>query len=395
MTSSWWSVSKRFAVARARQLVEGRILEPDRERRDGARDLLAHEREHGRRVEAAGEEHADRHVAHEVASHRVGEEVAERLDAVANGELLGLARVLEPPVGVHLDAALVGHQQMARHHLLDALVAGERRGHVTEGQVVVEGLEVRLAIDVGGHQRLQLRREQQLVRIGTEVQRLDAQPVTPDDQAAPPRIPEGEGEHASQVGREVELVVLVQVENDLDVAARPEAVSAVLQRRRELTVVVDLAVADEPQRLVLVGDRLHAALEVDDREAAHPHGQRAARHHGAAVGPAVHERVAHGLDRPPRRGVGLAPVAPEREQVKSSGDSTHDLCSSLGVLQAARADRHPRRSHCTPWCRTSKAPASLRSKSASESSRARSSRASASGSLPAVTGPGRVATARR
>src|SRR6186713_358689 len=60
-------------------------------------------------------------------------------------------------------------------------------------------------------------------------------------------------------------------------------------------------------------------------------------------------------------------------------------------FQAARAERHPRRSHCTPWWRTSKAPASLRSKSARVSSRATNVRARAKGSLPAVTGPGRVA----
>jgi hypothetical protein len=36
---------------------------------------------------------------------------------------------------------------MARHELVDPLVAGERRGDVAEGQVVVQRLEVRLAVE--------------------------------------------------------------------------------------------------------------------------------------------------------------------------------------------------------------------------------------------------------
>ena len=61
-------------------------------------------------------------------------------------------------------------------------------------------------------------------------------------------------------------VLLVEVDDDLGVGFRREDVPLLLERGAQLHVVEDLAVEDDPDAPVLVGDRLPAALEVDDAQ---------------------------------------------------------------------------------------------------------------------------------
>jgi hypothetical protein len=62
---------------------------------------------------------------------------------------------------------------------------------------------------------------------------------------------------------------------------------------RELGVVVDLAVLDDDDSSVLVGDRLVAGGEVDDREAARGQADAVGDERAVGVRPAVDERRAH------------------------------------------------------------------------------------------------------
>src|SRR5829696_1048515 len=85
---------------------------------------------------------------------------------------------------------------------------------------------------------------------------------------------------------------------DLGVAGRAEAVTASLERRAELEVVVDLAVLDDLNRAVLVSDRLVSAREVDDGEAARRQGDGAVDQRARTVRAAVPQRLVHCLERP-------------------------------------------------------------------------------------------------
>jgi len=60
------------------------------------------------------------------------------------------------------------------------------------------------------------------------------------------------------------------VDEHLRVAARREPVSRALELGTELELVVDLAVVGDPDRAVLVRQRLRASVEVDDAEATVP-----------------------------------------------------------------------------------------------------------------------------
>ena len=81
-------------------------------------------------------------------------------------------------------------------------------------------------------------------------------------------------------------------------------------------MVVDLAVVDDPARLVLVGHGLLTARDVDDGEApvAEPH--RSFRPQALAVGPPMTEHIPHALEQ--RFVHALAGV-----QVDNADDATH------------------------------------------------------------------------
>ena len=78
--------------------------------------------------------------------------------------------------------------------------------------------------------------------------------------------------------------------------AVPEGASFFLQFAAQFRVVVDLTVEYDLQRAVLVGDRLAAVLDVDDRQP--PHRQAGVRRDEVplVVRPAVYERAIHPLE---------------------------------------------------------------------------------------------------
>ena len=102
--------------------------------------------------------------------------------------------------------------------------------------------------------------------------------------------------------------VLVEVQGDLAVGAGAEAVAPALEVALHALEVVELAVDDDPQALVLAGDRLIAGRQVDDAEpgVAQPDPPIAGDPRPLSVRPAVGESEGRllqggGRDRSPRR----------------------------------------------------------------------------------------------
>src|SRR5687767_4131988 len=79
----------------------------------------------------------------------------------------------------------------------------------------------------------------------------------------------------------------------LGIAVRREPMPALLERPAQLDVVVDLAVADENERSIFVVERLRAARDVDDAQAAHRQSEVVACGLAGAVWAPVRERRAH------------------------------------------------------------------------------------------------------
>jgi hypothetical protein len=90
-------------------------------------------------------------------------------------------------------------------------------------------VEVELARNLSiGEQSGQLRGEaEDAVPLGIE-ERLLAEPIAGHQEPAATRVPEGEGEHALELPDAVGAELLVEVDDHLGVAVRPERVAAAL-----------------------------------------------------------------------------------------------------------------------------------------------------------------------
>ena len=76
-----------------------------------------------------------------------------------------------------------------------------------------------------------------------------------------------------------------------------EAIAVLLQSRAQLAIVVDLAIADQHQRAIGVVQRLLAAVQIDDGQAAMAERGERIVMHALAVRPAMRQRVEHSLQR--------------------------------------------------------------------------------------------------
>ncbi len=104
-----------------------------------------------------------------------------------------------------------------------------------------------------------------------------------------------EGEHAAQPLEHVRAPLLVAVQDHLRIALGGEGVAQREQLLAQRLVVVDLAVVGDDQRAVLVVDRLRAAAQVDDAQAAVPQGRMLVDIAALAVGAAMRDDVRHPL----------------------------------------------------------------------------------------------------
>src|SRR6266702_2732093 len=97
-------------------------------------------------------------------------------------------------------------------------------------------------------------------------------------------------------------------------------------------MIVDLAVADDPNCLILVGDRLVACRQIDDRQAAHTEHNAVGGENALVVGPAVHYHLVHTAYR-------LDGVAPCTSIEGQPNDATHVKRTSSGkILDQPRSE---------------------------------------------------------
>ena len=181
-------------------------------------------------------------------------------------------------------------------------------------------------------QALQLGREQENVTALRVVERLHPEPVADDDSPPAAPVPDGDGEHPAQALDERVSVGLVEVRENLRVAARGKSVAVRAELVAKRLVVEDLTVLHRPDLTGLVGERLVAGDDVDDAEASRaqrgPVGQVCA----AVVRTTVRHRIGHCIqDRLRERRTRL--VAHDER----AGDSTHPAHRS----RRFRIDRRP------------------------------------------------------
>ncbi len=285
------------------QLAERAIVEGDREGLDRAIDLACHQRGDGAAVEAARQEHAERHVRHQTQANGRAQQVPEPLDQFGfrQPRQCRVGPVLrDVPVLRDLDTAVLVHEPMARQELVDALEQRFLARSRSRGQQFRDGGVIRPRLDQAAFENgLDLRREEQPLatlaarRHARPVHRLLAHAVAREEQAPARRVPDGEREHAAEPQHAVVAPLLVGVNEHFSVGSRAVGVPGGFQLRPHQRVVVDLAVVGDPDAPVLVRQRLVAAREVDDAET--PVGERrvVVRVQPGAVGAAMNQDIAH------------------------------------------------------------------------------------------------------
>ena len=232
--------------------------------------------------EPAREHRPERDVAHQPDPDGVLERREERLAGLALAHRRVGIRLGEGPVALDPDAVL-DDQLVAVRELAHPEERRRRRREVAEGQVGVDRLEVELGRDEAAREhRLQLGGEDDDVVDDRVVERLDAEAVARDQGSPARRVPDAERELAAQPARQLLAGLLEEVREDLGVAAGAEGMALALQLGADRLVVVELAVLDAPERLVLVGEGLVARDDIDDAEPA-----RSERDPGCGVEPAV------------------------------------------------------------------------------------------------------------
>ena len=106
-------------------------------------------------------------------------------------------------------------------------------------------------------------------------------------------------------------VLLVEMREDLGVAAAAQHVPARLQARAQVIVVVDLAVLGAPDAAALVREGLVAARDVDDREPASAERAALAGDEAGVVRSAIVDQLRHGAKDVLRKGWKIGAVEPE------------------------------------------------------------------------------------
>ena len=147
-----------------------------------------------------------------------------------------------------------------------------------------------------------------------EEERTHAEAIPRQEELLALPIPDREREVAVQALEEVRPPLLVRVGDHLRIRLRREAVAERLELLAKLDVVVDLAVLHHPEAPALVGDRLVAAVEVDDREPSVRHPEAGVEIEADSVGTAMPELARHVEQEFPRDPL-AAPV--------DTGQTTH------------------------------------------------------------------------
>src|ERR1035441_2568295 len=306
-------------VAGVGELTEFGFLVADGEGLDRSREVALHESGDGGRIQAAGEKHTERDVAHETHADGLLEAVAAFGDPGGIAARLGLG-IRNVPVladlGLRRRSGEVEREVMAVHQLMDAAKEGAVFADVSKGQVF--GEERLLELGRNGRvfkEGLDFAGEGERASIPIVVEGLLAEAVAGTEEFTGVLIPDGKGEHAAEAENACGAVLLVGVEDSFGIGASGVAVAGLFQGGAEGGVIEDFAVEDDKLRRVFIGHRLVAARDIDNGEASEPEGGPRVAVITGIIGAAVADGVRHALDDRGRVG---------RLNSYKSCDSTHE-----------------------------------------------------------------------
>ncbi len=315
-----------LGVARLVEAVGG---EADGEGLHRARALRLHQRGDERRIDAARQERAERHVRHHLVAHRAAQRALELpqesgfvrsargIEASTRGRFLQVPVAREPCLAVGAE-----RKHHSRLELVDAAIDAVRRRHVAEAQEGGDGVGIDLRPPVGiAVQRLQLRAEEQRTAGAAPIKRLDPEPVADQGELALVAIPQRQREHPltlAQGRHDAPAREALDQHFRIRMAAQHDTVLA--QPLGELAVIVDLAIIGDDIAAVGAGHGLVAGgADVDDGEAAVAQSDARFRvdPDAAIIGAAMTQRFGHCGNH------GLPARPGGRTIIEEAGDAAH------------------------------------------------------------------------
>ncbi len=164
-------------------------------------------------------------------------------------------------------------------------------GDELEAEIVSESLRIERGGTEDARERYELGREPDGVVADGDEQGFFPHPIAREQDPPSTGVIEGKGEHPAQVFDAGVAVLEVEGEDHLAVAAGAKAVTTGRERIAQCVVVVDLAVGNEHQPLIVVVQGLRTARHVDDAETAVDEPDVLVEESAGAVGATVGESL--------------------------------------------------------------------------------------------------------
>ena len=200
-------------------------------------------------------------------------------------------------------------QEHARIEQFDALYERAWPGHESVPEEGLQAEWIEVAAHAGnGEQRAQLGCEQEAPTLVREIQRLDAEAISRDQDRGAARVPKHEREHAAQPLDARFSPLGIRREHDFRVGRGNEAMTELLELGAQFLEVVTLAVEDRDHAIAAVDHRLAASLaKIEDGQATMAKADaRILRRlpHAALIRPAMQHGREHSLGIRERGGPG-------------------------------------------------------------------------------------------
>src|SRR6185312_6944533 len=220
---------------------------------------------------------------------------------------------------------------MGRGKLENALINAARIGNITKGKIIIDGRAIEALIDHGMHeQRFQLGSEDDIPAADdTIVKRLLSQAVAREKENVAVAVVQREGEHAAKSLDAIAAPLLPGMDDHLGVAPCAEAVAGTLEFRNQLLEIVDFAVENDCDRMVLVEHRLLAMGDVDNGEPAVTKADAAIDVESRSVRPAMGKGIGHPHQQ---RAVDRAGGA----EIENAGNAAHAMNRSVSYEAGAQ-----------------------------------------------------------
>ena len=299
-------------------------LKPNRKSLEARTTDTRHERHHRRRIHAARQERAHRHIRDHAQANCLLKQPAQLTARIFVIHRLAV-RVSggQVPILLHAHTASLPCERMPGQQCMHTGQHGVRRRHRIEGEIVVQCLQIKLAwCEPACQQALQLGGNCQPAHALGPVQRFDTQAVPRCKQLLFIYVPDCESKHAAQTLHALRTPAAIRGQHHLGIALRLKLFAAAFKLRSQLAKVVDLAVVHNHHPAVSgMHGHVTGRRKIDDGKAraGHRYGRTAIASPDAAV---IRPAVVQAIGNPPaKRCICRA------NQCK---DSAHQLFSTAG-----------------------------------------------------------------